>query len=435
MPDDGKDMQNVGNPQQRWNAVRSLRGLVAEALKALWMSSVEKESLRGSWTALEGIGMVSAITWCEEWALVWLWTRRHQKWDLLALPLGERVTLTPAVPVRTTATTALAGGTILQYNVSLNRLGGRRMGREASVLPPDGRDTWGESMPSIQPVVQYSIASGGRWKRSPGRDELCRLCMYSIALGGKRLSPLLPKRPWHPRTAAASHHCTVLRRRSCSLPLEEVDGWGGRRGARPGNSNDPGQIPALLFLWRTHAADNEPRDGQSVPLALPADGAGGSAVNDLTAPVADGESRQVCGENMENQCTVQCMYLEYSMYMVDVWIGAGDDLLYTAMAALSPSMFCASLGRDVNAPWTPWFGILFEGSPRGTARRSVLRFSKSSVWSQALAPAGVDMGSSTDRQTDDVRASIMILPPLTMYVPSAMVTTSCSRGIQSSGKL
>lgn len=41
---------------------RSLRGFEAEALKALWMSSVEKESLRGSWTELAGRGMVSAIS-------------------------------------------------------------------------------------------------------------------------------------------------------------------------------------------------------------------------------------------------------------------------------------------------------------------------------------------------------------------------------------
>lgn len=41
---------------ERW-----LRGFDAASLKALWMSSVEKESLRGSWWEVVGRGMVEVI--------------------------------------------------------------------------------------------------------------------------------------------------------------------------------------------------------------------------------------------------------------------------------------------------------------------------------------------------------------------------------------
>jgi len=40
---------------------RLLRGFEADALKALWMSSVEKESFRGSCVPDVGIGMMSVI--------------------------------------------------------------------------------------------------------------------------------------------------------------------------------------------------------------------------------------------------------------------------------------------------------------------------------------------------------------------------------------
>jgi len=46
---------------------RLFLGFDSEALKALWMSVVEKESLRGSWVWLDGSGIVSVMFVCLGW--------------------------------------------------------------------------------------------------------------------------------------------------------------------------------------------------------------------------------------------------------------------------------------------------------------------------------------------------------------------------------